>query len=177
VLLCCFVINGVGAVAGGGATYVVDSIPALKARIKDAVAGDIMHKRPGGLFDCTDPAVDTPRIAAGEIAPTGPMFGVSMRAPAEGSAAAERETQILAAAGLSREVFASVSAIAEGTRRDAAIEVTEPVARMGADGTLEVEFALPAGAYATVVMREIMKVSEEAVETPGSTNDDAQEPT
>ena len=152
----------------------------LTARLNDglyrtALAGDIMHKRPGGLFDCTDPTVDTPRIAAGEIAPTGPMFGVAMRAPAEGSAAAERELAILTAAGLTREAFGAVSAIAEGTRRDAAIEVSDAVARAGSDGTLEVELALPAGAYATVVMREIMKA--EPVESPGSGIDGAQEPT
>lgn len=150
----------------------------LTARLADglyrvALVGDVMHKRAGGMFDCTEPDVDTPRIAAGEITPTGPMFGVSMRAPAAGPAA-DRETAILTAAGLSRAVFASVSAIAEGTRRDAAIEVVDPVVRQGEEaGTLEVSFALPAGAYATVVMREVMKTEESA----GPSIDEAPEPT
>jgi tRNA pseudouridine13 synthase len=151
----------------------------LTARLADghyrsALLGDVMHKKAGGLFDCVEPAIDSPRVAAGEVIPTGPMFGVSMRAPAAGSPAAEREAQILAAAGLTLEVFASVSAIAEGTRRDAAITVTEAAVRAGeAPQTLEVEFALPAGAYATVVMREIMKTSE----TPTPSIDEAAEPT
>ena len=48
-------------------------------------------------------------------------------------------------------------AIAEGTRRDASIEVAD-AAVVAVDGsTLEVAFTLPGGAYATAVMREIMK--------------------
>lgn len=147
----------------------------LTARLADglyrrALAGDVMHKRPGGLFDCTEPDVDTPRIGAGEIVPTGPMFGVTMRAPAPGSEAATREQAILEAAGLTRESWAAVRAIAEGTRRDAAIPVGEPAVARGPDGTLEVAFALPAGAYATVVMREIMKLVPSEI-------DDEREPT
>lgn len=154
----------------------------LTARLGDglyrvALAGDVMHKRAGGMFDCTEPDVDTPRITAGEITPTGPMFGVSMRAPAA-DPARDREAAILAAAGLTLEEFRSVSAIAEGTRRDAAIEVVDPVVRQGEEaGTLEVSFALPAGAYATVVMREVMKTAESVGETQGPSIDDAPEPT
>jgi tRNA(Glu) U13 pseudouridine synthase TruD len=63
---------------------------------------------------------------------------------------------VLAAAGLARDSFASVRAIAEGTRRDATIQVGEPSVA-AVDGTLEVAFTLPGGAYATAVMREVMK--------------------
>jgi tRNA pseudouridine13 synthase len=133
----------------------------LIARLADdlyraAIAGDILHKRTGGQFACTEPAVDTARVAAGEVVPTGPMFGDDMRWPADGSAAAAREDAILADAGLSRDAFHAVRAIAEGTRRDAAIEVGEPVVEPHPDG-LVIAFTLPAGGYATVVMREVMK--------------------
>ncbi|MBA2538514.1 MAG: tRNA pseudouridine(13) synthase TruD [Deltaproteobacteria bacterium] len=133
----------------------------LVARLADglyrsAIPGDVMHKVAGGMFDSTEPDVDGPRVAMGEIVPTGPMFGVSMRAPAPGSAAAEREATILAASGLTLESFATVRAIAEGTRRDAAIAITDATVAAVED-TLEVTFALPAGAYATAVMRELMK--------------------
>lgn len=146
----------------------------LIARLADglyrtALAGDLLHKRNGGMFACTDPATDTARIAAGEITPTGPMFGVEMRACTPGSAAAERENALLAEAGLTREAFATVRAIAEGTRRDAAIAVAETAVEQSAE-TLEVTFALPAGAYATAVMREIMKTGPEPIA-------DAPEPT
>ncbi|HEY5938972.1 MAG TPA: tRNA pseudouridine(13) synthase TruD [Kofleriaceae bacterium] len=133
----------------------------LAARLADglyreAIAGDLLHKVGGGLFGCEEPAVDTARIAAGVVIPTGPMFGVAMRGAAAGTLAATREAAILDAAGLTLESFATVRAIAEGTRRDAAIAVGE-VAVSGHDSTVEVAFVLPGGAYATAVMREVMK--------------------
>jgi tRNA pseudouridine13 synthase len=134
----------------------------LAARVADglyrrAIAGDVLHKRGGGLFDCTDPAVDEPRLLAGEVVATGPMFGDRMRWPADGTPAAEREAAILDAAGLSRDPFAPVRALAEGTRRDAAVLLTAAAVAPADDGTLEVAFTLPGGAYATTVMREVMK--------------------
>jgi tRNA pseudouridine13 synthase len=156
----------------------------LTARLADglyrsALAGDLMHKVGGGLFGCEDPAVDTRRVVAGEVVPTGPMFGVAMRAPAPGSPAAAREAAILDAAGLTVESFASVRAIAEGTRRDAAIPVREVAVTMEDPSTLEVAFALPGGAYATAVMREVMKpafIPGPGTEVDGPGVDGAQEP-
>jgi tRNA pseudouridine13 synthase len=134
----------------------------LVARMADGlyarvVAGDLLHKKGGGLFVCEDPSVDEPRLRAGELVVTGPMFGHSMRAPT--GEAAEREQRILAAAGLNVEAFASVRAIAEGTRRDASIEVGAPLVRAVEPGVIEISFSLPGGAYATAVMREVMKTS------------------
>jgi tRNA pseudouridine13 synthase len=123
----------------------------LYARV---LAGDVLHKVGGGMFTCEDPATDEARLLAGELVITGPMFGDRMRA-ATGDAGA-REDAVLAAAGLARDSFASVRAIAEGTRRDATILVGEPSVAAD-DGTLEVAFTLPGGAYATAVMRELMK--------------------
>jgi tRNA pseudouridine13 synthase len=134
----------------------------LVARMADGlyarvIAGDILHKTGGGQFVCEDPAVDQPRLVARELCITGPMFGDRMRVPS--SEAAEREQLILAAAGLTGDAFASVRAIAEGTRRDATIEVGTPAVRTAEPGVLEVSFTLPGGAYATAVMRELMKSS------------------
>ena len=75
---------------------------------------------------------------------------------------------IVLAAGLTRESFATVKQIAEGTRRDAAIAVTD-VTVGGSAETLEVGFALPAGAYATAVLREIMKPAAPAGEVAQET--------
>lgn len=136
----------------------------LVARIGDGLyarvlAGDILHKKGGGQFVCEDPSIDEPRLAAGEVGITGPMFGDRMRRPSDGSPAAQREQAILDAAGLAADAFGNVRAIAEGTRRDAAIEVGAPsVVAIGADA-IEVCFSLPGGAYATAVMREVMKSS------------------
>jgi len=130
----------------------------LTARLADGlyravIAGDVLHKTGGGMFTCDDPATDQARLAAGELVVTGPMFGEHMRA-ATGDAAA-REAAILAPHGLGD--FSRVRALAEGTRRDATIAVRD-AAVVPVDGsTLEVAFTLPGGAYATTVMREIMK--------------------
>jgi tRNA pseudouridine13 synthase len=134
----------------------------LVARLADglyrtAITGDLLHKRGGGMFVCEDAATDSARLAAGELVVTGPMFGDRMRAPPDGSPAAEREAAILAHHGLDRTSFASVRAIAEGTRRDATIEVGDVANSVREGSTIEVSFTLPGGAYATVVMREIMK--------------------
>lgn len=134
----------------------------LTARLRDGLydrvlAGDVLHKRGGGMFVCDDPATDQARLAAGEIVVTGPMFGDRMRAPADASPAFAREAEVLGRAGLAPGAFATVRALAEGTRRDAAIEVTAATVVPVDGSTLEVAFTLPGGAYATAVMREIMK--------------------
>ena len=134
----------------------------LTARLLDGlydrvIAGDVLHKRGGGMFVCEDPVTDQARLDAGELVVTGPMFGDRMRLPGNASPAAERESAVLERAGLAREVFATVRAIAEGTRRDAAIAVTDAAVTAVDGSTLEVAFTLPGGGYATAVMREIMK--------------------
>jgi tRNA pseudouridine13 synthase len=134
----------------------------LIARISDGLyarvlAGDILRKLGGGQFACEDPAIDEVRLQARELVATGPMFGERMRRPLDGTPAAAREDAVLAAAELPRDAFASMRALAEGTRRDAAIEVREPEVVQVDDATIEVSFGLPGGAYATAVMREVMK--------------------
>jgi tRNA pseudouridine13 synthase len=127
----------------------------LRARIGDGLyarvlAGDILHKRGGGMFTCEDPATDEPRLLAGELGVTGPMFGARMRRPPPGSPAAAREDAILDAAA---------DAIDEGTRRDASIEVADWTVEPLDPEAIEVCFTLPGGAYATTVMREVQKSS------------------
>jgi tRNA pseudouridine13 synthase len=142
----------------------------LRARVNDGfyrrvLAGDVLHKKNGGMFTCEDAATDEARLLAGELVVTGPMFGDSMRCAGEGTRAAKRELAILTAGGLEPGSFARVKNIAEGTRRDASIEVgaIEVVAAADAS-TLEVAFTLPGGAYATAVMREVMKTVPQRVD-------------
>lgn len=133
----------------------------LVARIADGLydrvlSGDVLHKQPGGMFTCEDAAVDEPRLRAGELVATGPMFGDKMRRAV--GVAGEREDAILAAAGLGHDSWHAVRQIAEGTRRDAAVRVGEVSVEAEADAVVAA-FTLPGGAYATCVMREIMKLS------------------
>jgi len=137
----------------------------LEARLADGfydrvIPGDLLRKvETGGLFPSADPAVDQPRLAAGEVAPTGPMFGHAMRAPAPGTEAEAREQAILAAEGLAPADFARAARLAEGTRRAVGVPLGGPVARVAAEvaGAIEIEFTLPPGAYATVVAAEVVK--------------------
>ena len=109
-----------------------------------------------GQFETSDPAVDAPRLAAGEIVPTGAMFGHEMRAPSPGTEAAAREAAVLAAHDLAIDDFRRVGALARGTRRPFAIRVGGARATLEGDA-LVLTFALPPGAYATVVAAEVMK--------------------
>jgi tRNA pseudouridine13 synthase len=134
----------------------------LEQRLQDGlyasvITGDILEKTAtGGQFETSDPGVDLPRLAAGEIVPTGAMFGHEMRQPSPGTEAAARESTVLAAAGLSLEDFRRAGAIARGTRRAFAVRVAETQATLDGDA-LVLSFTLPAGTYATAVAAEVMK--------------------
>jgi tRNA pseudouridine13 synthase len=135
--------------------------------LADVLVGDMLQKRgSGGMFASTDPDLDRPRVAAGEIVVTGPMFGAAMRGPPDGSPAQRREAAILDAFALGPADFQPLRAIAEGTRRHATIipgaPTVEVVTDPGGDAAdaIRVSFSLPAGAYATAVMREIQKLGE-----------------
>src|SRR5690606_2995896 len=103
----------------------------LSRRLEDGLfasvlAGDVLRKTDtGGLFASEEPAVDQRRLDAGEVAPTGPMFGHKMRQPPAGTDAAAREDAILDAEGLAPADFARVGKLAEGTRRPLAVPLAE----------------------------------------------------
>ena len=134
----------------------------LEQRLKDGlydrvIQGDLLRKNEtGGLFDTTDPALDEGRLHAGEITPTGPMFGAEMRCPAAGTEAARREAALLAAEGLTPADFRRVAHIGKGTRRPIAVQAAE-ASVTEKPAAIELRFVLPAGAYATVVCGEILK--------------------
>jgi tRNA pseudouridine13 synthase len=132
----------------------------LAARISDGlyeapIPGDVLRKETsGGLFINEDGAESLRRMQAWEISPTGPMFGVKMR-PAEGEAGA-REQTILAGSGIGMDALARHAKYGEGTRRSARIRPTQCEVDCEGDA-LRLRFELPSGAYATTVLREIMK--------------------
>ncbi len=126
--------------------------------IRRVVDGDWLEKRAsGGQFSTTDPRADEARVATAEIVVTGPMFGWKLRAAAAGTTAGSREAAVLGDAGMTLESFRPAGALAEGTRRPLAIAITDASARASGDDAIDVSFTLPSGAYATAVMREIMK--------------------
>jgi tRNA pseudouridine13 synthase len=135
----------------------------LKRRIEDGLyarvlEGDLLQKRSsGGVFASTDPAADQARLDAGEVCPTGPMVGHKVKGPPAGTAAAAREQALLDAHGLTPASFKAVGKLAPGARRALAVDLGPTTVAPLGDDAIELSFSLPAGAYATAVMREVIK--------------------
>jgi tRNA pseudouridine13 synthase len=120
-----------------------------------ALVGDVLKKNlTGGEFLCADPIVDQPRVDSLEVSPTGPLFGPEMRRP-EGVVDALEEA-VLADEGVTRELFVAGGNETMGVRRLLRIALQLDSATPDAE-TLKLEFSLPAGSYATVLLRELLK--------------------
>jgi len=115
--------------------------------------GDIAKKHDtGGLFLVSDTAKEQPRADRLEISATGPIWGKKMkRAQAEAGGLEER---ILTSQGLTPDVFHKEP----GSRRSLRVVLRELTMRTESEG-LRLEFFLPKGSYATVLLDEIMKTS------------------
>lgn len=117
------------------------------------LSGDVAKKyATGGMFEVVDLATEQPRYAAHEISFTAPIFGAEMwQAKA---AAGELEQAVLAEAATTLDDFARVRT--EGTRRLGRLLLSELSVAVHEAGIV-VTFFLPKGAYATTVLREVMK--------------------
>jgi tRNA pseudouridine13 synthase len=119
------------------------------------LAGDVMAKVPfGGMFLANDALREQQRFDAREIVSAGPIVG-RKTFPAAGIAA-EREAGILTDFGLEPASLQGFGKLMQGTRRHNVVYVDDLTAQVK-DVTLELAFSLPAGSYATVMLREFMK--------------------
>ncbi len=117
------------------------------------LAGDIVKKTDtGGMFIVEDLAIESQRFAAGEIVTTGPIYGFKMKPAMD--AASEREANLLERFGLTLEDFRPFRS--PGSRREAILLLTD-LEITEAEGGLRFTFTLPAGAYATTVLREFTR--------------------
>jgi len=117
------------------------------------LAGDVAKRLDNGaLFDVVDASAENARMARREITYTGPMFGARMRRSS--GLPAELERAVLAAFGLDESAFAR--ARLSGTRRAARIFVDDLEISEHPRG-VRLRFSLPKGAYATTLLREVMK--------------------
>src|SRR5262249_40874134 len=120
--------------------------------LRRVLPGDVMAKIPfGGMFVAEDIEHEQARFDAREIVTAGPIFG-RKTFPACGDAAA-RELATLQALGLTSTSFNGFGKLLQGTRRHNLVYPTDLAAAMNADGVL-LTFALPAGSYATILLRE-----------------------
>jgi tRNA pseudouridine13 synthase len=131
--------------------------------LRTPLPGDVMRKRAsGGLFLVEEAELGQAcaRLESGELDVTGPMFGPEMRQPGPGTPAALREATLLAEEGLELSSFAQLGKLGEGTRRPLTVPIEEATVRPGqASDGIVLEFTLPPGAYATVLLDEVMKPS------------------
>jgi tRNA pseudouridine13 synthase len=152
--------------------------------------GDLLRKEDtGGMFTTDDLAEATERMARWEVSATGPMVGPKMRWP-EGEA---RRREVAAAArwglgpadrggepagateaqpdetrgGRDGRAAKVLGRAAPGSRRPIRIRLGDPQIE-SVPGGLRVAFTLPAGAYATVVMRELQKGRALKKDQPGA---------
>jgi tRNA pseudouridine13 synthase len=122
---------------------------------RTVLSGDVMGKWPfGGLFNVTDIGAEQARFDRRETIHTGPMVGRKTFAAKD--AAAVREAQLLGDAGLTPQQLTGFGKLLQGTRRHNLIYLDDLSATTEPAG-VRVTVTLPAGSYATVLLREVMK--------------------
>ncbi len=127
-------------------------------RIDRVLVGDWAMKHDNGAcFQVTDAAVERPRADAFEISPTGPLFG--SRAPWASVEPGAIERACAAELGATPESLTQAAAACgfRGERRSLRVKLEDLDWSLKGD-ELTIRFTLPPGAYATSVLRELMKV-------------------
>jgi tRNA pseudouridine13 synthase len=132
------------------------------------LVGDLAMKHENGAcFTVEEAEKEQPRADAFEISPTGPMVGYRMSLPQGEPLRIEEE--VFASAGLTKESFREGKERAKGDRRPLRVQPKEIEIAGGVDEHgphITVAFTLPAGAYATVLLRELMKSDENSTRSP-----------
>ena len=134
----------------------------LAERITDGLTqrvlpGDVMQVvESGGCFVVEDLDYEQQRFEKRETVLTGPMFGPKMKRPRDEPEA--RELRALERNGLAIEDFARFKKLTSGTRRPMLVHPAD-LEFVEEASALRFSFTLPRGAYATVLMREFMKVT------------------
>jgi tRNA pseudouridine13 synthase len=129
------------------------------------IAGDLAMKHENGACflvpDAAAAAAEQPRCDAFEISPTGPLLGYRMTMPQ--AEALEIESAVFAAASLTPADIRESRQKVKGARRALRVQPSDTHLASGVDEHgphITVAFTLPAGSYATVLMRELMKTPE-----------------
>lgn len=137
--------------------YLIDRMKAATA--DQVLKGDVL-RRGRAFFVAEEPASEQTRVDRGEVTLTGPIYGPRSPRPEEGSEPRKLEDAVLASYGLTLEDFKAQKRIGRGGRRDLAVrpENSTAVQPDQTTGTLELRFTLPPGSYATVLIREVLKV-------------------
>lgn len=124
-------------------------------RLHQLQVGDVMQvTASGGPFVVEDLDREQPRYSAHETVLAGPIFGPKMK-EAQGVTRAD-EDRLLDRAGLTLDSFLRYPHLTSGTRRPALVWPTDLALEEVDASSLQIDFTLPAGCYATVLLRELM---------------------
>ncbi len=139
--------------------------------------GDLawLHEK-GAVFLVEDAAVEQPRADRLEISPSGPLFGSRTTMPQ--GRAGQMETALLASQEVTPEHFRNVKGQkVRGARRPLRFPLSDLEFATGEDehgGYFELRFYLPAGCYATSLLREICKTDVRTLDASGEGIDQAE---
>lgn len=124
--------------------------------ISELLPGDLVVVHiTGELRPVTDPSVLQEQLSGFELSPTGPIFGTKMRSA--GGAVRVLEESVMSELEVpSMKTFKAPRGFElYGDRRSLRVLPRNTSSRFE-NGVLEVEFSLPAGSYATVLLEELM---------------------
>lgn len=118
--------------------------------------GDLAYRHDNGAcFLVEDCAAETVRVQTFAISPSGPLFGCKVKLP-EGKPR-EIEENVLREEDISLQSFKLAGKLRmEGERRPLRVPMQNLATAADTDGLI-LSFSLPRGAYATAVLREVMK--------------------
>ena len=142
-------------------SYLFNDVLARRIREIDRLEpGDLACKHVNGaVFLVEDAPVEQARADGFEISPTGPLFGYRIRL-AEGRPG-QVEQEVLTAEALALDDFRKPKGHkVKGSRRPLRVRIKDLAIETGADEHGEfllLTFEMPSGAYATAVLRELMK--------------------
>lgn len=109
----------------------------------------------GSVFVVEDPAREQHRLDERDIHLTGPMPGPKMRAAS--GPAKELEARAADEAGIDGALLEALGRFVDGARRDLLVFPGDLVLSEPEPGTLALAFFLPAGSYATELVRELTR--------------------
>jgi tRNA pseudouridine13 synthase len=128
-----------------------------QGNVLQVLEGDVLQKAAtGGMFTSTDHVLDQARLREGELVTTGPLPGAKSPRPLEGSIAAALELRAMNEIGLTEELVEKNARDLPGARRPLIMKVEATQPPRSAGDTLTLSFALPSGAYATVVVDALL---------------------
>jgi tRNA pseudouridine13 synthase len=131
------------------------------------LAGEVVRLNGAGAsFVVEDLEREMPRFLARDLCLTGPMPGPKMRAAQ--ADASQLEADILAELELTDGALTELGRHAPGTRRDLLVRPEAcAVQEDAAANRLRLEFELPSGSYATVLVRELTRAVEPGPRSDG----------